>query len=193
MAHAGRTRAVLAAFGTTLSLVSHAAAEELPSSPTVVLHLDDYVRVPAQELLFAQQEVARVFRAAGVSTVWVDRNAPRNDGRTHLTVVILTRRQENFAELQSTDVLGSAAYGSDRAYVMYQRVRQTAALHSRYVGTLLGTVIAHEIGHLLLPERGHSMVGLMRADVELRSLVPPEFTATQSAAIRTALAARAKP
>jgi hypothetical protein len=70
-------------------------------------------------------------------------------------------------------------------------VRETAVSYTRHPGTLLGTVIAHEIGHLLLPERGHSTVGLMRADVELRSLMPPEFTSRQSAAIREVLAASA--
>jgi hypothetical protein len=47
--------------------------------------------------------------------------------------------------------------------------------------------IAHEVGHLLLPNNSHSFVGIMRADLELTSMLPQEFTPQQSATIRASL------
>ena len=41
--------------------------------------------------------------------------------------------------------------------IEFSRVHQTAA------ALVMGTVVAHEIGHLLLGKRGHTSEGLMRA------------------------------
>lgn len=191
-----KTQGTLAWVATVAPLLFAAAGsafgQDLPR--TVAVHLDDYARVPAADLLDAQREVTRIYAAAGVDTEWVELGAPRDDGRMHITVVILDARQVAMkvaAERLPAGVLGQAAHGAHRAYILHQRVRETAASYTRHLGILLGTVIAHEIGHLLLPERGHSMVGLMRADVELRSRLPPEFTPRQSAAIRGVLTGHA--
>ena len=45
-------------------------------------------------------------------------------------------------------------------------------------------VIAHEVGHLLLPNDSHSAAGIMRADLSLSSLLRQGFTPRQSATIR---------
>ena len=86
-------------------------------------------------------------------------------------------------------MLGRAARSARRAYVFHHRVVQTGRVFSRDLGTLLGTVIAHEVGHLLLPENSHSSSGILRADLDLRAFLPQHFTPRQSATIRTILAA----
>jgi len=54
--------------------------------------------------------------------------------------------------------------GSTRlAYVYYRRVRAEAERHAASISQVLACAIAHEIGHLLMPEAGHSPAGLMRA------------------------------
>ena len=57
-------------------------------------------------------------------------------------------------------------YGSgDHSGVFWSRVRQTAARTGVVDSSdLLGTVMAHEIGHLLLHSTTHSSEGVMRAD-----------------------------
>jgi hypothetical protein len=59
--------------------------------------------------------------------------------------------------------LGLAAWSGDlaAAFIFYDRV---AALRTsdRFVPTILGRVMAHEITHLLLGAHSHSEVGLMR-------------------------------
>ena len=56
--------------------------------------------------------------------------------------------------------------------VFLSRVRQTAALNAGVIDMprLLGHVMAHEIGHLLLRSSAHSSEGLMRADLQRADL-----------------------
>jgi hypothetical protein len=63
----------------------------------------------------------------------------------------------------SARALGLAAWSGDlaAAFIFYDRV---AALRTstRFVPTILGRVMAHEITHLLLGSESHSEIGLMR-------------------------------
>ena len=52
---------------------------------------------------------------------------------------------------------------------------------------VLGWVIAHEIGHLLLPANSHSKFGIMQASVDFRMAGLHVFTDRQADAIRAAL------
>jgi hypothetical protein len=47
-------------------------------------------------------------------------------------------------------------------------------------------VLAHEIGHLLLVDNGHSKTGIMRARLDDR-ISGQRFTAAQASAMRSAL------
>ena len=61
----------------------------------------------------------------------------------------------------------------DRAAVFVSRVRATAARYPELVGVgdVMGCVIAHEIGHLLLHSNSHSGEGIMRADFRQSDLI----------------------
>ena len=56
--------------------------------------------------------------------------------------------------------------GASRAAVFLERVRELAAANEGIIdaGGLLGHVMAHEIGHLLLRSTAHSSEGIMRAE-----------------------------
>jgi hypothetical protein len=185
MAKTMRTLLTLAVIAALLCAATPAAAEGDPR--TIVLHVDDHARVaPAEELAAAEAEATRIYAAAGVSVIW-ERGTfdpyARLDDATHLTVVICRDASEG---LDST-VAGRAARGTGRAYIFYPRIAFAALRRFRQVGTVLGMVIAHEVGHLLLPKDSHSSVGIMRADLELTSRLPPKFTLRQGAAIRASL------
>jgi hypothetical protein len=60
---------------------------------------------------------------------------------------------------------------------------------SARIDASLGRVLAHELGHQLLPGCQHSKTGIMSAKVDLRSPTVPRFTAEQGASIRTLLTA----
>jgi hypothetical protein len=55
------------------------------------------------------------------------------------------------------------------------------------VGELLGLVLAHEIGHVLLPENSHSAVGIMKPGFGVGKDVGLRFTAAQGHSIRQTL------
>jgi hypothetical protein len=173
-----------------------AAAEGEPS--TIVLHVDDQAHLAPSELATAEAETTRIYAAAGVRATWqngtVDPHAG-HEGVTHLAVVICDdagSEQKTGAEGVDSTVLGQTARGTGRAYIYHTRVDIAAHQHGRDIGTVLGMAIAHEVGHLLLPNDSHSFVGIMRADLNLTSRFPQEFTPRQSAAIRARLSGDAR-
>jgi hypothetical protein len=165
---------------------------------TVVLHLDDYAFLQPFELTAAKAEVTRIYVAAGVHATWVRGTvAPQDrvDALRHLVVVILNEAgTEVMTSGKGVDPtkMGQAVRAADRAYIFYPRVALAAHKQVRDVGTVLGLVIGHEVGHLLLPEDSHSFAGIMGADLDLRALHPLKFTPRQSATIRNNLSPGAR-
>jgi len=88
-----------------------------------------------------------------------------------LTIIIpldrmSTRISANPVVLGTTPAAGS---GGRLAYVFADRVNQLARLKQANEGQLLGIVIAHEIGHMLLGPP-HATTGLMRPMCDRRQL-----------------------
>src|SRR5512138_1630137 len=73
--------------------------------------------------------------------------------------------------------------GSESAHDVLQHAARSFNLN---LPRLLGYVIAHEVGHLLLPERVHTVAGLMRANLDVRQFDRRllYFTREQAAAMR---------
>jgi hypothetical protein len=160
----------------------------------VVLHLTDDAHISGRELAGAEEQATVVYHAAGVRAVWTDGHAStaEPDGAFHVDVVLLSKEQvvekcqlEEVAE----QVFGRASRPDRRAYIFYNRIFDHARLTRSSVARLLGAVIAHEVGHLLLPAFSHSPLGIMRAHWEGRLVHVPSFTADQGTTIRTMLAA----
>lgn len=84
-------------------------------------------------------------------------------------------------------VLGQAAHLTGRAYIFSHRVARIAINYKTSVGYVLGKVIAHEVGHLVLPEHGHSKTGIMSALMDPRRS-NAGFTGVQVATIQRTLA-----
>jgi hypothetical protein len=68
---------------------------------------------------------------------------------------------------------------------LYDRVEFVAHRYHVKREILLGYVIAHELGHLLLPPHSHSETGVMRAclDLELAAAKRLQFTREQGVLI----------
>jgi hypothetical protein len=177
----------------TATLAAAAASAAAVGTPaTVVLHVDDLAHIAPIERATAESAATRIYAASGVRTIWTEGTVdPRAalDGMRHVAVVILgaARRDPSSIEDLDPSVLGKAARGAGRVYIHHPRVVFTAQRGARDVGTLLGMVIAHEVGHLLLPNNSHSAGGIMRADLSLASRLPQEFTPRQSATIAATL------
>ena len=110
----------------------------------------------------------------------------------HVRVLLLSRemaRQKIARERLSAGIMGVAVPRAEYAYIFTNRILSMAARHCDYFPRLLGQVIAHEVGHLVLPIRGHAEHGIMQADLGVRSQRHSYFTTEQGVGIRARLAA----
>jgi hypothetical protein len=141
--------------------------------------------VPASVLLEAQAEAAAVMSEAGVSLVWLDCGTP---GRRvpklgcsaiafpeHLSVRLVSKAAPSKADIFGQSFQDEAGKGS-YAVVYYPGLSASKAAQTVRTGRLLGLVVAHELGHLLLGMDSHSADGLMSAVWQ----VPELRQATQS-------------
>ena len=173
--------------------VHTAAAHPLDTEATLTIHVRNYAEPGAKELAEAELFAAAIFRQAGIATRWVE-DGDASDASTLSSVENLNNHCNIYVAIQSqmmTDRLTVAnnamglapGSGPDRklVYVFYDRVkdlarRQVADKVRRLVavraGTsqILGEMIAHEIGHVLLNLPSHTDTGIMRGYWDLKDL-----------------------
>jgi hypothetical protein len=187
-------------------LLAVLVASTAPSPLSVALF--DYARVPPQWLSWAKQEMSRIYGEIGVEIAWHDTSSAAHtnsvdtlqpDTRTlpqgALIVLILPESQATQERIPQS-VIGYSAGTADEcrrvAYVLYGRMDQFRLEQAPaiYRAKLLAYLMAHEVGHLLLPVQSHSPSGIMRArwsraDVELAQQGRLRFTADQALSIRS--------
>jgi hypothetical protein len=159
----------------------------------VVLHVTDYAHVPPRELAVAERVATQVYAAVGVHVVWTDGAArtAQPDGAFHVDVLVLSRdmvaRKCQISSMVE-GVFGTASHQARRAYIFYNRLTDHAARTNVGVSRLLGMVLTHEVGHVLLGADSHSPSGIMHADWYGRIVDVPGFTAEQGTTMRSLLA-----
>ena len=168
-----------------VTMVRIADAAEAVDPLTIDLQMKNDARVPAHVLEQSQEEVTRIFAGAGLAVRWTE-TAPR------FTVQIVP--QVLGFDQPASPVMGVAlrrANGS-MAQIFFRQVREFARAYDVDLGTMLAYVIAHEIGHLLMPGNAHSPTGVMQAEWD-KALVHDAtrgsltFTEAQAARIRGSL------
>jgi hypothetical protein len=145
-----------------------------------------YAAVDPKTMKEAEGIASEVYRRAGIEIQWGEPST--HEDATKLYVNVLS---QDMAEpfYVSDETVGFAIPGSRAANVIYERIRRIARRRHVASGLLLGYVIAHELGHLLLPAHSHSSSGLMRPDLdmELAATRKLRFTADQVALIQERL------
>lgn len=138
----------------------------------------------------AEAEMTRIYARAGVGIIWATGEDQAGAPGLHLRVQLLSSdmaKQKIRAEGLADTVFGRAAREAGRAYIFTHRIASLALRHSDDFRRLLGRVMAHEVGHLVLPIDSHSDRGIMRANFGVRQKSGDEFTPEQGAAIRSML------
>ncbi len=163
-------------------------------SPSVVIHLDNKAGTPARVLDSARAEVAEVFQAAGLAITWMEGPVPVDPersavGQPAVTVVLGTMVSPCEG---SRCTLGLAVLDRRTAIIFSNRVHDLALRHPVDAGVVLGRVIAHEVGHLLLPPGRHAHQGLMREEIEVGFRRPSRFTKEEARMIREGLTLSAR-
>jgi hypothetical protein len=151
-------------------------------TPTLALHLYDYTHVPNAQWTLARREAERVYADIGVRLLWVrGKSAPDAAAAPiHVSVVIMSR---TLAERIHANALGVSEKPTATVYIYYSRIADTAGHAWVTTGSLLGRIIAHEVGHLLLTD-GHSKSGIMRAFLDPSPFGFERFDDTQAETIR---------
>jgi hypothetical protein len=136
----------------------------------------DYAGVSEDVLRKAEDVTTGIFQKVGVDFVWFTcaRNGEFSDkascpdaiDRTDLILKLVPHSMSK--GLRGKDeVEGLAVDGPDEfsghAWVFFDRAKEVAAKHLLNLANVLGNLMAHELGHLLLGSYPHSKTGLMRA------------------------------
>ena len=202
-----------------------AVAGSSPTKLSFAIHVRNYAGVDSKTLAAAETVTSRIFQKAGVVSNWVDAPLASEDlsnasadqpsfGLSQICVDLLPREMSDRMNI-SAGVTGLApGAGPDRllAYVFYERVEDLARREiQRELATseffrgimdppatveqILGEVIAHEIGHILLNLSVHTQTGIMRGHWDLHDLSDIAegrliFTKQQSEVIQAEVARR---
>jgi hypothetical protein len=168
----------------------------------VTVRIHDYAGAPRASIASAQEYVTDLYANIGVQTLWLEplrqSTSPMVDpqcDREEIVINMITREASHRLGVPD-NALGLAAVslleGGKVAYLLFDPISDVALTSGIRLADILGIVIAHELGHLLLPYGSHSPSGLMR------SIWRPQdfggtferrlaFTSAQSARIRALL------
>lgn len=184
---ANRASRQAAVFGFALvSLGMRVEAAEAGDKVTVRVRLENAADVPRRILDGAQYDASRIYKHAGIDVVWLHRDDPACCAGVIRVVLPSLTNAHQYLRLERVDksALGEANAAACLIHIFWDRLARSASRQGRDEGGLLGVVLAHEIGHVLLPGAGHSPTGIMQASVELRMLAPLRFTDQQSESMR---------
>ena len=196
---------------TTSGLAEGRAANVSENEPVISVLVHNYAEIPAKTLIEAEEHAARILRRAGVGLRWL--NCPGSQaeisrlpacarpegGPTQLQLRVIPRTMAERLSLPNNAFGVALSAPQDQfgvyAFVFAHRVDEIAEQVGAEVARLffspaviLGHIMAHEMGHLLLGAERHSRNGIMSAnwseDAKLASRGELLFTRTQGKRIR---------
>ena len=136
------------------------------STPELNVLVYSFPGFSTRMLYEAEIEAMRVLHPVHMELSWIDctsRPFPISCTSPQKPTDLVVRFIRKALPQASTSALGIAGSTDNQgvAFVFYDRVLALRTA-TRSLPLMLGRVIAHELTHLLLPEQGHSDVGLMR-------------------------------
>jgi hypothetical protein len=159
-----------------LSLVLASALGAGEASPNITVFIYNYAAISSEVLAQTEREAARIYKRGSIDIQWLDcplssKEASRFPacqvpvGPTTLVVRILSQSMAERLRLVR-DSHGFALSPDDGSFAITANVFAYDAeqlAHSRGVpdGVILGNILAHELGHLLLGSGSHSRTGIM--------------------------------
>jgi hypothetical protein len=151
--------------------------------PRVTIRYRDQAKLDFRMLTVAKRVASRIFERANITLAWEEECTSQvmcdtNDGTgIHLIFLTATDRAQPCSMGGSScarrlyDRSGGTVYIlCDRAEAIAERLRQggVAGDSESAMALVLGHFVAHEIGHLLLPNSRHAVTGIMMARLNRR-------------------------
>lgn len=203
----------LAMFAASSTVAAAGGTDLTRRNETLQITLREYNYAHVRPALLKQSEAvaSTIFAEAGVTIRWATcpfseaeighyTDCPEPTGFSDFSLRILPRAMAD-AMPSHGDALGSAPEcpaGTRNcfAYVYPSRVASLAAVEGVWEYQLLGNVMAHEVGHLLLGASSHAETGIMRASwqaEDFRGLITGYllFNSEEGERIRTEVRSRA--
>jgi hypothetical protein len=193
---AGRLTVV---FIVALWLPCHEArGQTISASPGIVVYLEDHANVPAYVLQPALRQVTRTFLHVGIPVSW--RTPPARPTMPmrrfwEYTVVMLSPEmviRKCAAEGVGDEVAATAAPTVGRAWIFARRIVSGSDRRAMPAADMLGKVLTHEIGHLLLGRSPFEPVSVMQERLSF-TVGGYGFTRHQGEQMRRALRAAEAP
>ena len=164
----------------------------------IVVRTYDSVGVSPGEMEQARAGVGAILASTGIKPIWRPCHQPActEPVKPHeVAVRIVTSGPQSVPDSLGFSMVDVSQRAGSLATIYEDRVQALAAKADVDRGLLLGRVIAHEIGHMLLGTSSHSRVGLMRAvwvTGELRRDLPSDwmFSGKEAAELRRRVIAR---
>jgi hypothetical protein len=158
----GQFSAVSSVFLTVTVLTSlPAVVAAQPVRPAVLVMLQNDANVPTVLVERARGEVTRLFSLIDLDIAWVT-DAPNPGMRLRVVSITTWEPPENKVQ---PSVLGYTQIAPGkrgvRGYVFWRRVERASLAFTARLDHVLAVAIAHELGHMLLPNGKHAQSGLM--------------------------------
>jgi hypothetical protein len=182
----------------TMPVVNCAQQEASAALGPVRLQVIDYAGVLPDHLRYAQDTADGLYGDAGIALEWVHPSevnvsfGPAFDYSVMILAGEVAEVKAASLGIASRTALGGAPLdegGGLLAYVFYSRIVDQARAGYLSAALLLGHVIAHELGHLLLGSDNHTVQGIMAPVWDLEHQLPREFTPSQLDAMHRRLTA----
>jgi hypothetical protein len=172
-------------------------AAQTPDRFTIQVLLCDDAGVPAEALERAKRDAALIYERSNITLQWIEE--PSLLSRTLILRIIFKPLGEKSRNRAVVGIApGSREARGRLAFVFYERIQGFSEALELDVALMLGHVMAHELGHLLLPYDSHSLSGVMRGAwdrAQARDATGGNltFNPDQARLIRERLAAPASP
>jgi hypothetical protein len=187
-------------------------AAETEGGAELIVRIYDYAKLSSRYLSRAAEKAQHVYRQAGIETRWIQCRASLEEpvknaacetepGATVLQMKILPKvMAERFG--LAGDVYGFALPPREGGFgnvasIFHHRVEGLAASSGTPPAVILGHMLAHEAGHLLLGINGHSSRGIMHIpwredDLQRAEVGRLKFTRQQAERMRKQVTERRK-
>jgi len=158
-------------------MIVTAGASAIGADRQVLVCMDSKGLVPASAQYRATAQASAIFAKIGVGLTWA-RRSDCVDGGVEIQVVPKAPETASPSALAHALPFGNR---SQRITIFYDRVQRLVGPQENWIPAVLGHVLAHEIGHVLLGTDGHTDTGLMEAqwtkkEVSMMQFRPLGFT-----------------
>lgn len=145
-----------------VALLSMAGVAGALAAPTVQIRLHDSDRMGGLPLATAKGVAGKILASAGLSVRWKEDRRVEDGVAATIDISILYPTPRGQAPGALAESFPFAREGN-RVTVFFDRVEDYAQHNPFFLPQILGHVLAHEIGHVLLGTNSHSWTGLMKA------------------------------